>query len=223
MLFLTLMATLAAPAPFEGVLHMQMTIEGQAPIPSDVSLRENGDSRTDSTMPTTGQPMSVVQLHKGKKTTVVTLFHRDKRYIETDASDVKPPQVDAFSKATITRVGIENIAAQPCEHTQIVLPAGSTIDVWTTDALHIDVEKVRTANQGMAGGMMSALAAQGIKGLPLKIRAIIQGRAMTVETTSVEPKKLDAALFVVPKDYAKTTPAQMVPPAASQATPAKAP
>jgi hypothetical protein len=220
-LFLALAGSSAGS--FEGVLHMQMTIEGQTPIPSDVALRENGDSRTDTVIPTSGQPISVLQLHKGAKVTSTTLFHRDKKFIETDVTDTKPPTVDAFARATITKLAPENVAGQQCEHTQIVLPAGSTIDVWTTDALKIDVEKIRAANQGMAGNMMSALAAQGIKGLPLKIRAFVQGKAMTVETTAVTPKKLDAALFTVPKDYVKTTPEQLQPPPPTAPTPATKP
>lgn len=188
---------------------MQMTVDTQPPIPSDVALRANGDSRTDTVMPTTQQPMSVVQIRRGERVVVTTLFHRDHKFIETDVPQTQAPGADAFAKADIAKLTDETIAGQVCQHSQIVLPPGSTIDVWTTDALNIDVDKLRTVNQGMAGSMMSALASHGVKGLPLKIRAVIQGRTMTVETTQIEPKKLDAALFTVPKDYAKTTTAEM--------------
>jgi hypothetical protein len=187
---------------FEGVLHMKMTVGENPPIPSDVYLRENGDSRTDTVMPTTQQPMSVLQLVKGEKVTVTTLFHRDRRYAESDQPPPKP-QTNAFAGAAIEELPTEEIAGQKCRHVHMVI-SGSPIDVWTTDALGIDVEKTRGVNQGMAGNMMSALAAKGIKGLPLKIRAVIQGQTMTVETTAIEAKKLDASLFTLPKGYAKS-------------------
>jgi len=197
-----LIGLVSAPASaFEGVLHQTTTIAQIPPIASDVSLRENGDSRTDSVVPGTGEPLSVIRRANG---TTLTLMHSKKMYSETPAqADTPPPgAADMLKSLQLKVIGDEPVAGHACKHVQLVQNKDTTIDVWMAPDLGINNEAAKSP-QGMAAGMLKMLEDNGVKGFPLKMKATHLGQSLTLETVRIEVKKLDPAMFEAPKGYTK--------------------
>lgn len=216
-------ATLAVPAlahAFEGVLHMTATIEGMGTIPSTIHVRENGDTRVDTTMPMVNMQMSIIH-RRANKGMVVQLMHAQKQYMEMPVADGPTDQsVESLDSFEVKKLGKEKIAGHNTEHVQLTdKKSGATIDMWLSKEVRVaDTLGMMSQGQGMEGAMVQALKKKGVEGWPLKVVAKQQGMTMTVETTKIEKKKLPADLFEVPKGYTKASMPAM-PPGMPELTP----
>jgi hypothetical protein len=204
-LFTLLFAFAESASAFEGVLHQQTTIAQVPPIASDVSLRENGDTRTDSVVPGTGEPLTVIQKSDGKTVTTFTLMHAKKVYTQTTAAADAPTagnMPEMLKGMEVKVLADEAVAGHACKHVQLTQNASTAIEIWMADDMGLDVGKLR-GTQAVAAGMLKVLEQKGVKGFPLKMKATHLGQTLTLETVRVEVKKLDATTFEVPKGYSK--------------------
>ena len=196
----------ATPAlAFEGVLHQTTTIAQLPPMTSEVSVRQNGDTRTDSIVPGTGESVSVIQRTSGTAVITVTLMHAKKMYTEMTAKTDAPPPAGAaemLKNLEVKIVGDETIAEHACKHVQLIQSSDTTIDVWMAADISIAGETARNP-QGIAAGMLKMFEEKGVKGFPLQMKATHAGQSLTLTTTRVDMKKLDPAMFEVPKGYTK--------------------
>lgn len=87
----------------------------------------------------------------------------------------------------------KTIAGYECKKAIIKSEEGA-VTIWTTDKI----------NGYHAGGQF-----KGLKGYPLEFSTSQQGMTIAFTATKVEPGKVDAKLFEIPKDYQETTPEQM--------------
>lgn len=206
---LVLAAKTAEPQPFEGVLHVEATIEQVGTVASRVLVRKNGDSRVDSA----GSDMQVSMLRwHDQAERVVQLLHDKKEWVELSATAVgaSSPEGPPEPPKTIDvrALGKEKISGITTEHVQLrEVPKGAVIDVWLTRDLVVDGAFTLIAPEiGNDQRFGDALVRRGFGGYPMKAVSNEAGHVITVTTVKVEKKKVADDEFEIPKSYAKTEP-----------------
>lgn len=191
---------------FEGVLHMVMTMPTVAPVKTDVSIRHNGDSRTDTFVPFLNQKVSFIQRGSAP---IIQIMHATKQYTESSYLQGKASSdaANALQDATVRDLPVETIAGYICRHALITNKSGATIEVWVTGSIPSNSSVSSIAGGGDA--LMQTLKKHGLDGFPLKLKMVEQGLPITLETTSVETRAVDSALFTIPSGYTKVSESDM--------------
>jgi hypothetical protein len=220
--FWSMLAAAQASQPFEGVLHIEATIEEVGTVKSHVLVRKNGDSRVDTVGGTT-YGVSMLRWHDQPER-VVQLSHGDKTWVELSAQAVgaslpegSPEQPKSID---VKRIGRERFVRNVLVHVQLrELPSGAVIDVWLTPDIAVGGAFALIAPEiGKDQRFADALGRRGFGGYPMKAVSNDAGHVITVTTVKVERKKLDDEAFEIPKSYSKT-----VPPKAADEAEAKPP
>lgn len=182
---------------FEGVLNMVMTMPSVAPVKTVVSIRDNGDSRTDTMIPFLNQKVSFIQ--RGKLP-VIQIMHSTLQYTESSYLQSKSAAsvTSALKDVTVHELGTEMIAGYPCRHALLTNTSGSKVEVWVTSSIPSGASAAMGSDD-----LMQALKKNGLDGFPLKVKMSEQGLPIVLEATSVEAKRVDASLFSVPSGYTK--------------------
>ena len=202
MRILIALAVLAAPLrafAFEGVLHMMTTVAGSTPIKTDVIIRSNGDTRTDTTVPFVDTKVSIIKRAGGGP--VIEMLPGSMQYTESTllASTSARSVTAAVSGARIVQLGPESVAGFVCQHAQVIPANGQPMEVWVTDL----IPGGNNAMMDNGDALMQLLTQNGLGGFPLKLKMSQQGVALTVEATKVEVRHVDPTLFQVPSGYTK--------------------
>jgi Domain of unknown function (DUF4412) len=182
---------------FEGQITMRTTRAGNPP--SDMLVKAKGDRlRFDTTE--NGQTVSAI--FDPQKNTVVALMDAQRAYMDMDfSSPSAAPNTDPKTSGAEKTGKKETIAGIDCEDYVVKDPSGKKTEVCIAEGLaFFDLEGVR---HGGGAGWNKDLRDK--KMFPLRsIEYDETGKEVSrSEVTKVEPKKLDDALFQVPKDYTK--------------------
>lgn len=205
-------ATPAKPAqPFEGVLHVEATIEQVGTVASRVLVRSNGDSRVDSVAAGVDSQVSMLRRHD-RPDEVIQLLHAQKQWVELSAEAVGaalpegPPEIP--KTIDVKRIGREKVAGVMTEHLQLrEQPNGAVVDVWLTSTIIVQGAFALIAPEiGNDQRFGDALTRRGFGGYPMKAVSNEAGHTITVTTVKVEPRKLSDDDFEIPKSYGKTVP-----------------
>ncbi len=191
---------------FEGVLHMMMTMPQVSPVKTDVTIRHNGDSRTDTFVPFLNQRVSFLQRGSAP---VVQMMHSTKQYSESSYLRAKAGSdaANALRDVTVRDLPVETVAGYICRHALLTSKSGSVIEVWVTGSI-----PASNASMSAIGGdanLVATLKQHGLDGFPLKIKMTEQGLPITLETISVDTRAVDASLFSVPSGYTKVAESDM--------------
>ncbi len=213
LLLLSLLGTAPAkaPPPFEGVLHVEATIEQVGAVKSHVLVRRNGDSRVDTAGGGVDAQVSMLRWHD-QPARVVQLLHDEKQWVELSAEAVGaslpegPPELP--KTIDVKRIGRERVSGVMTEHVQLrEVPSGAVIDVWLTPDIVVEGAFTLIAPEiGNDQRFGDALVRRGFGGYPMKAISNEAGHVITVTTVKVERKKLADDAFEVPKGYTKTAP-----------------
>ncbi len=208
---LTLLLVSALAAPFEGVLHVEATIEQVGTVPSTISVRP-GDSRVDTQ--TQDLDVSILRRH-GKPT--VRLSHGDKTWVEalpvparTDDPAAAPPPTKPAEllvplELVVKKLGPETVNGVATEHVQVrETPSNGLTELWLAKDIHVD-EGLTLVVPDKAAQLSGVLAGKGITGWPMKVVTSEAGHTVTVQTTQVDRRRLPADTFEVPKNYTKNS------------------
>ncbi|HSI06166.1 MAG: DUF4412 domain-containing protein [Myxococcota bacterium] len=211
LLSLFVAAPAKAPPPFEGVLHVEATIEQVGTVKSHVLVRKNGDSRVDTVGGGVEVQVSMLRWHD-QPARVVQLLHAEKQWVELTAEAVGaslpegPPE--SPKPIDVKRIGRERVSGVMTEHVQLrEMPSGAVIDVWLTPDVAVAGAFTLIAPEiGNDQRFGDALVRRGFGGYPMKAVSNEAGHIITVTTVKVEPKKLADEDFEVPKAYIKSAP-----------------
>ena len=157
-----------------------------------------------------GDTRSVTILDYEAKTTTVVM-PRQKKYLVFPMPETTGLRSGQGRHAEIVRTGHkETIAGHECEHWLIKSESGE-IDACVASGLGtFTMSGGRGREEAWTGSLREA------QGFPLKVS---RGGGLTImEVTKIEPKALDAALFVPPADYQKLEIPAGVPTTATPAT-----
>jgi len=182
---------------FEGEITMR-TARANSPPANLVVKAKGGKLRFDTN--TNGQTASAIFDPQTNK--VTALLDAQKAYMDMDFSSANVmPNTDP-STATIEKTGkSEKIAGLDCDDWVAKDPSGKRSEVCIAEGLaFFDLEGLR---KGGGAGWNKELRDK--KMFPLRsVEYDASGKEMSrSEATKVEPKKVDDALFQVPKDYTK--------------------
>ena len=199
----------AQPLPahaFEGVLHMVMTMPSVSPVKTDVTIRSNGDSRTDTFIPFLNQRVSFLQRGSAP---VVQMMHSTKQYTESSYLRDKAgaDAASALRDISVRELPVETVAGYVCRHALLVSKTGSSIEVWITGS--IQASNASLAPIGGNADLVTTLKQHGLDGFPLKLKMTEQGMPITLEAVSVESRAVDPALFSVPAGYTRVAESDM--------------
>lgn len=197
-----------APQPFEGVLHVEATIEQVGTVGSRVTVRKNGDSRVDSAGGGVDMQVSMLRWHDQPER-VVQLLHGEKQWVELSAQAVGasvpegPPE--SPKPIDVKRIGREKVSGVMTEHVQLrEMPTGAVIDVWLTPDILVDGAFALIAPEiGKDQRFGDALVRRGFGGYPMKAVSNEAGHVITVTTVKVERKKVADEDFEIPKSYVR--------------------
>jgi hypothetical protein len=207
----------ALPAlAFEGVIDMKMTIAGKPEANQSVSSTgtitmsiKGLSSRMDSSMklPGVSTPLKTTVIHRADEpNTTYLVYEANKTYDKMDSKADADVDHDA-SKATVKRLGKENIAGRPTEHVLVTEEGGREMELWidTTLISSADLEKA-FGTERRGGSWWGALKKAGVTGIPLKF--VSKGKEahdrITTEATRVESKSISSSLFQVPAGYTES-------------------
>ena len=207
--FWSLVVAAKAVAPFEGVLHVEATIEQVGTVKSHVLVRKNGDSRVNTAGG--GVEVSMLRWHD-QPTRVVQLLHDEKQWVELSAEAVGaslpegPPEPP--KPIDVKRIGRERVSGLATEHVQLrEMPWGAVIDVWLTPDIAVEGAFTLIAPEiGNDQRFGDALVRRGFGGYPMKAVSNEAGHIITVTTVKVERKKVSDEDFEIPKSYMKSAP-----------------
>jgi hypothetical protein len=182
---------------FEGEITMRTSRQGSAP--ADLVVKAKGDKlRFDTT--TNGQTGSAIFDPQTNK--VTALIDAQKAYMDMDfSSPSAAPNTDARTSSSEKTGKKETIAGIDCEDWVAKDPSGKRSEVCIAEGLaFFDIDGLR---HGGGAGWNKELRDK--KMFPLRsVEYDVNGKEVSrSEVLKVEPKKLDDALFQVPKDYTK--------------------
>ncbi len=205
----SLLLAAKAVVPFEGVLHVEATIEQVGAVKSHVLVRKNGDSRVNTAGG--GVEVSMLRWHD-QPTRVVQLLHAEKQWVELSAEAVGaslpegPPELP--KPIDVKRIGRERVSGVMTEHVQLrEMPSGAVIDVWLTPEIVVAGAFTLIAPEiGNDQRFGDALVRRGFGGYPMKAVSNEAGHVITVTTAKVERKKVADEDFEIPKSYIKAAP-----------------
>lgn len=179
---------------------MVTSIPNVAPIKTDVAIRANGDTRTDTFIPFANQRVSLIR--RSGSQSVLELLHGIKQFTES-SSVVTTAQGDlrsAMAGATVQMLASETIAGYPCKHARIVPRGGGfPMEVWVTSQINGEGDAIADIDTTTR----ELLSANGLNGFPLKVVMAQQGIPITVETITVESRAVASSLFSAPADYTR--------------------
>jgi hypothetical protein len=183
---------------FEGDITLHTTRPGAAA--QDMVVRAKGDKLRFDTPGPDGKTTSAVYDPSTNK--LVMIMDAQKAYMDMDfsAPNAKPntnPQTSAVDKTGKS----ETIAGYDCEDWTVKDPSGKRTEVCMAEGLaFFDLEGVRSG-----GGASWNKDLRDKKYFPLRsVEYDKDGKEVSrSEVTKIDPKKLDDALFCVPKDYAR--------------------
>lgn len=178
---------LAAQSKFEGVVSMQMTMEGKT---QPVQLSVKG-TKARMDMEREGRSMTMLMDYDAGK--MQMLMPQMKMYMEHTISD--PSAGDkAKSRATITKTGkTDVVAGHKCEIIVVKAESGDEAEVCgATDMGTFTMPKGPMDRRAVPAW------AEGMEGFfPLRVK----GKDNTLEVTKIDAKSLDDSLFVPPAGY----------------------
>jgi hypothetical protein len=177
---------------FEGTIAMSMTT-GKRTTPVTYFIK--GEGLRFESAPVDGP--KTTGLLNATTGAISILMDEQKMYMTVGA-----PKKGKVVESTITATGrTETIAGYSCTE-YVVKEKKSVIEVWLTTELGAFPNLAEAfANRGRRSAWETLAAEQG--GFALRvITKNNKGKVLlTLECTAVEPKSLDAALFVIPADY----------------------
>jgi len=184
---------------FEGEITLHTTRAGSAG--QDMVVRAKGDKlRFDMPAPDGKSSSSAVYDPSANKLTM--LMDAQKAYMDMDfSSPTAVPNTDPKTSAVDKTGKTETIAGFDCEDWTVKDPSGKRTDVCMAEGLaFFDLEGVRSG-----GGPSWNKDLRDKKYFPLRsVEYDKDGKEVSrSEVTKIDAKKLDDALFTVPKDYTK--------------------
>jgi hypothetical protein len=190
----------AQASPFEGVVHMTMTGQGQQSVPVAYYIKGNA-ARME--VQAQGMQMAMIMDMGAKKMYMV--LPSQQMYMETSLEDMQN-RAEAMEgnvgEPKVTKTGrTETVAGHQCEHWIISSSVDSaSADVCMAKGIGTFMQGSSPMSRGRPEPTWQREAReQGM--FPLKVTS--SDGSVALEVTSIERKPLDASLFQPPSDYQK--------------------
>jgi hypothetical protein len=184
---------------FEGDITIHTTRASSAGAAQDMTVRAKGDKLRFDSM-SNGETSSA--LYDPSSNKLVIVMDAQKAYMDMDfSSRSAAPNTDPKTSAVEKTGKTETIAGYDCEDWTVKDPSGTRTEVCMAEGLaFFDLEAVRHG-----GGASWNKALRDKKYFPLRsIEYDTGGKEVSrSEVTKIDAKKLDDAVFAVPKDYTK--------------------
>jgi hypothetical protein len=205
-----LLPTLAAAAPFQGVLTGRMygphaSGTSRALVSPD-GLRNELEVETPASRASGADKVRAISLYRSAEPDRVYVLDPVRRAYRVDPVRKSAATARAWK---LQRKGRGEVAGLPCEQVLLTSREGDRIDACVSAEVGRGAGWLRAVQEGDAGvaaGSSRALAAAGLSGYPLRwvLEAKGGASALTLEVTGVERREIPASTFAVPAGFARS-------------------